>query len=253
MEHPTQRFSNRVENYVRYRPSYPRDILPFLEINCHLLPNQTIADIGSGTGLLTQLFLDHGNSVYAVEPNAAMRNAAEQRLSTYANFTSIAGRAEEIPLAADSVDFVTAGQAFHWFEPQPTRRAFQRILKANGWIVLIWNQRLETTPLQRDYGQILSAYAPEYAAVNHRNFSGIESLADFLSPGAFHLAEFENAQSFDFAGLQGRLMSSSYAPTPDQPEYAPLMQALQRIFDRYAVSGRVQFDYVTQLYYAQVA
>ncbi|MBE9076203.1 class I SAM-dependent methyltransferase [Romeria aff. gracilis LEGE 07310] len=253
MKHPTERFSNRVEDYVRYRPTYPQAILPFLEQTCQLRADCAIADIGSGTGLLTQLFLNYGSPVYAVEPNAAMRGAAEQRLNSHSGFTSLAGRAEEIPLAADSVDFITAGQAFHWFEPALARREFERILKPGGWVVLVWNQRLETTPLQRAYGKMLLAHAPDYAAVNHRNFSGIESLSNFLKPGAFELAEFENVQHFDFAGLKGRLMSSSYAPTPDQAAHTPLMQALQQLFDQHAESGRVQFDYVTQLYYAQIS
>ena len=137
----TERFSNRVQDYARYRPHYPAAVIGSLQTNCQLLETSVIADVGSGTGILTELFLRHGNPVLAVEPNRQMREAGERLLEGYPHFQSIAGRAEATTLPEQSVDFVTAGQAFHWFDRKKAKAEFSRILKARGWVVLAWNER----------------------------------------------------------------------------------------------------------------
>src|SRR6266446_9260655 len=113
MSAPTERFSNRVENYIRYRPGYPKEIIELLKAECGLFPQSVVADAGSGTGLLAKLFLENGNLVFGIEPNREMRAAGERLLQAYPRFTSIAGTAEATTLPGQSVDFVTAGQAFH--------------------------------------------------------------------------------------------------------------------------------------------
>ncbi|MEM9906031.1 MAG: class I SAM-dependent methyltransferase, partial [Cyanobacteria bacterium P01_D01_bin.44] len=143
---PTQRFSNRVADYIKCRPDYPPTLLAYLTQHGGLTSKQTVADIGMGTGLLTHHFLDHGNRVYGVEPNAEMRSAAVECLHPYAHFHPLDGQAEATTLPPDSVDWVVAGQAFHWFDRPAARAEFERILKPGGRVALVWNDRLESDP-----------------------------------------------------------------------------------------------------------
>jgi ubiquinone/menaquinone biosynthesis C-methylase UbiE len=249
---PTQRFSSRVENYIKYRPRYPPAVIETLTAECQLTPAARIADIGSGTGILTELFLQNGNHVFAVEPNREMREAGERLLQPYPNFQSVDGRAEATTLAERSVDFVTAGQAFHWFDLEPTRAEFQRILKPKGWVVLIWNERDTTsTPFLRAYEQLLEDYATDYAQVNHKNVDE-KMLEDFYGTSAFKLKKFNNQQAFDYEGLKGRLLSSSYTPEVGHPQHALLLAELHKIFQAHQVNGRVAFDYKTLMYYGRL-
>src|SRR5258706_4086166 len=139
MTDTVERFSNRVANYVKYRPDYPREIIGFLEANCGLTHESVIADIGCGTGISSRLFLENCNRVIGVEPNAAMRAAAEEQLAEFPEFTAVDGTSEHTALPDASVDIVAAAQAFHWFDPEKTRPAFRRILKTAAYNVLIWN------------------------------------------------------------------------------------------------------------------
>src|SRR6202142_258249 len=165
---PTARFSDRVENYVRYRPGYPPEVLDLLRDQCGLQPTHVVADIASGTGLFTKLLLENGNSVYAVEPNAEMREMGAHVLEGYERLVTVSGTAEETTLASASVDFVTAAQAAHWFDLPRTRKEFVRILRTGGWCVLIWNERLtEGTPFLRVNEQLLLTYGTDYKAGRH--------------------------------------------------------------------------------------
>ena len=250
---PTQRFSSRVANYVKYRPSYPAATLDLLSAECGLTTDSIIGDIGSGTGLLSELFLKNGNRVYGIEPNKEMREAGEQLLKDYAHFTSIAATAEATTLPDHSLDFITAGQAFHWFDRERVNVEFPRILKPHGWIVLVWNERrVDSTPFLRAYEELLRTYSPDYAQVDHRNVDDTVIDVTFRSM-RFNLKSFENRQVFDFDGVRGRLLSSSYAPEVGHPNHAPMLDALATIFDQYQVDGRVSFDYETQVYYGQLA
>ncbi len=253
MKSPTQRFSDRVEDYLRYRPHYPAAMLAHLVQHCGFSRHWAIADIGSGTGLLAEQWLGNGNLVYGVEPNPEMRQAAATLWAAEPQFISIAGQAEQTTLPDAGVDCITVGQAFHWFEPAATRREFQRILKPEGWVVLVWNQRqLDTTPFLQDYEQLLQTYAPDYKSVRAR-LPNPEQLATFYHPGTVHSALFPNQQSFDAVGLYGRMMSSSYIPKPGEPQHIELRQALQDLFDTHQSQGQVQFHYQTALYYGQLA
>lgn len=249
----TQRFSSRVENYVRYRPAYPPAIIPFLAGECGLTPNDVIADIGSGTGLLAKLFLDNGNRVIGVEPNREMREAGERFLAAYPHFVSLNGTAEATALPDASVDAIIAGQAFHWFDAQQARREFLRILKPAGWVALIWNaRRVDSSPFQREYDQMLRAYSEEYARANHQDTVTGAVIEAFFGQRVGQ-ARFDNAQQFDFDGLLGRLMSSSYAPEAGHPNHAPLAKALRDLFEAHQQAGRVTFEYDTEMYYAQLS
>jgi SAM-dependent methyltransferase len=249
---PTQRFSSRVEDYVRFRPGYPKAILALLRRDCGLSPASVIADIGSGTGLSAKLFLPNGNRVYGVEPNPEMREAGERLLAKYARFTSVAATAEATTLPDANIDFLVAGQAFHWFDIPITRAEFNRILKPDGWIVLMWNERhVSDTIFLRNYERILKTYCPEYAIVDHRRVDA-RTLHKFFGRQGFKFAHFDNAQKFDFDGLRGRLLSSSYAPEPGHPNHAPMLAELRRVFDAYQSGGHVAFLYDTQVYYGHL-
>jgi SAM-dependent methyltransferase len=244
---PTQRFSSRVEDYIRYRPSYPAAIVPWLARECGLAPPAAIADIGSGTGILSRLFLRLGCTVFGVEPNADMRAAGVRLLAGEPGFHSVDGRAEATTLPGGAMDFVTAGQAFHWFDPEPTGAEFRRILKPQGWVVLVWNERLVTAGFLSEYEVLLHRHATDYDRVDHRQIDAA-ALTRFFGHDAWRAATFPNHQDFDWDGLRGRLLSSSYAPPPDSPHYQPMMQELAALFATYRQAGHVKVVYETKLY-----
>jgi SAM-dependent methyltransferase len=247
------RFSNRVADYVRYRPGYPAALLDLLRDECGLRAELSciIADIGSGTGLLAELFLKQGNRVFGVEPNPEMRAAGEEFLRSYANFTSVAGAAEATNLADGSVNFVTAGQAFHWFEPAAARREFCRVLAPGGWMAVVWNDRHMDTPFARDYEAMLAHYGTDYTQVRD-SYPQATTIKNFFGEAAFAERSLNNSQVFDSEGLSGRLRSSSYAPTPGHTNYPAMMAELDRIFRAHQEDGRVRMEYITRVYFGQL-
>ena len=243
----TTRFSDRVENYVRYRPGYPPEVLQTLKGECGLTPSHIIADIASGTGIWTRLLLENGNRVFGIEPNAEMRGAGESFLAGFSNFTSMPGTAETTQLPEHSVDFITAAQAAHWFDRKRARKEFVRILRPSGWLVLLWNERrTDSTPFLRSYEQLLLTYGTDYQDVRHENTTA--AVHEFFDPAPFTERAFDMRQEFNYAGLEGRVLSSSYAPGPGHPAHAPMLRELRHIFDAHAVGGRVAFEYKTRLY-----
>jgi SAM-dependent methyltransferase len=250
---PTLRFSSRVENYVKYRPGYPTGVVDTLTKECGLTANSLVADIGSGTGILSEIFLKNGNRVFGVEPNHEMRDAGERLLGKYPCFTSVNGTAEETTLADCSVGFVTAGQAFHWFDRGRARKEFARILKPDGWVALIWNERLtDTSPFLRAYEDLLRQYGTDYAAVDHRNID-IEAITAFFAPQPFTQRKFDNQKIFGYEELKGRLLSSSYTPEPGHPKHHPMLDALRALFDKHEIDGKVSIDYITVLYFGRLS
>jgi SAM-dependent methyltransferase len=248
---PTARFSDRVENYVRYRPGYPPEVLDLLRAECGLQPSHLIADIASGTGVFTRLLLENGNSVFAVEPNTEMREAGVHELESYDRLVSVAGTAEETTLRSASVDFVTAAQAAHWFDLPRARSEFVRILRPEGWCVLIWNERrTATTPFLRDYEQLLLTYGTDYKEVRHERTTAL--IHKFFAPALCQERVFSLCQQFDYEGTAGRLLSSSYAPLEGHPSHAPMMRELERIFRAHAVDDKVGFEYNTRVYYGHL-
>ncbi len=247
-----QRFSNRVSDYARYRPSYPAALLDLLAHECGLRSDQVIADIGSGTGLLSKLFLDHGNRVYGIEPNREMREGGDEFLRSYTSFTSTNGSAESTTLPDSSVDFITVGQAFHWFDVAAAQREFRRILKPAGWCIVVWqDRRMDEAPFARDYENVLVRFGMDYKSVKD-TYPESEKMRAFFDPGTFHSTDLPNHQDFDFDGLAGRLRSSSYAPTESHPNYAPMMAELRRIFDAYQHLGAVRMEYFARVYFGKL-
>jgi len=245
----TQRFSDRVLNYVKYRPGYPKEVLDFLTTTTGLTPSWKIADLGSGTGISTVLFLDNGNTVYAVEPNEPMRKKAEEILGARSNFISIDGTAEHTTLASSSIDLIIAGQAFHWFEPVATKKECMRILRPGGSIALLWNERQKHSAFEKAYEELLLAFGSDYQQVNHSNITEKE-LSAFFAPAPFALKASDNRQSFDWQRLEGRFLSSSYIPLEQNDTYKEMMRRLKDIFDTWQQDGKVCFDYQTKLYVA---
>jgi SAM-dependent methyltransferase len=247
----TSRFSDRVANYVLYRPGYPTAVIQELTAACGLASSHVVADVASGTGIWTRMLLENGNAVFGVEPNAEMREAGERLLAAFPKFSSATGTAEATTLADQSVDFVTAAQAAHWFDRERARREFVRILKPGGWLVLLWNERLtDSTVFLRDYEQLLLTYGTDYQDIRHEHTTS--TVNEFFDPAPFQERAFEMRQEFDYAGVEGRLLSSSYAPGPEHPKHASMLRELRRIFDARATEGRVAFEYQTRLYFGQL-
>jgi SAM-dependent methyltransferase len=261
---PTERFTSRVEAYRKYRPHYPKAVIEALRERTGLQPSHIIADVGSGTGISSELFLDNGNFVYGIEPNKAMREAGEAYLSSYKNFRSINGTAEATALPDRSVDYVIAGQAFHWFDAARAEREFRRILKPGGWAVILWNDReFDTTPFLRDYEQLLLDFGTDYVQVNHRNVvitstpdtnissSNATRTIDFFHGTPVLELKFDNTQVLDYESLEGRLLSSSYLPNHDSSNYSAMLARLREIFNRHAAKGVVEMRYQTLCYAGQ--
>jgi len=240
-----------VENYIRYRPSYPSAIIDLLAEDCGLAKDWTVADIGSGPGNLTRLFLNYGAHVYAIEPNQEMREAGERLLGARPGFASISGTAEATGLPDASVDLVTAGQSFHWFDRQRAGVEFRRILRPPQWVALVWNERLAgASPFLTALDQFLARYVRSES--QRREAGSSRALEEFFAADGYHEATFENRQTFDFAGLCGRVLSSSYAPLPGEPGHAELLEQLRVLFEAHQDHGTVAFEYETQVYYGQL-
>jgi SAM-dependent methyltransferase len=245
---PAQRYSDRVADYERYRPGYPPVLIEWLREHGALPPSAIVADIGAGTGISSALFLDAGCTVVAVEPNAAMRAAAERRFGDRAGFRAVAGRAEATTLADASIDLVAAGTAFHWFDRDAARVELARIVKPSGRVALFWNVRSLASRFMQGYEALLRAHSTEYAATDARQRADAHAIGAFFGARAFEHAVFANAQSLDFDALLGRVHSSSYAPLPGDPAHASLVAALRELFDRSAENGRVAMLYDTHIY-----
>ncbi len=250
---PITRFSHTVDYYAKYRPSYPAAVVDLLEQKGGGKPGAVVADIGSGTGLFAKLLLDHQYKVLGIEPNTAMREKAEQQLADYANFTSVDATAEETGLRSQSVDSITVATAFHWFDKERAKKEFQRILKAGGLCMLIWNVRLtEASPLMAQYEALLKQYGTDYKEVEAKKVNEKE-IQQFFKPASVNLTEFAHQQSLDKQGFLGRLLSASYAPQLGDPNYEVMLQAANHLFDTYQKEGWVELIYSTKCYYARIA
>ena len=244
---PADRFSNRVDDYVRARPGYPDGVVATLAARFGLAPRWTIADIGAGTGISAELFLRHGCTVIAVEPNHAMRAAAGGLLGKSPRFRAVDGTAEATTLDPASVDAVVAAQAFHWFDRAAFRAESRRILKPGGIVALLWNvRRADASPFGAGYEALLRAFATDYLTVRHENVSDDELAAFFGGPFERYL--FDNVQILDLAGLSARLLSSTYVPAVGQKAHAPMMAALDRLFEEHERDGTVAMEYELRVY-----
>jgi SAM-dependent methyltransferase len=246
------RFSDRAEDYAKYRPHYSHDVVQALRGACRLRAEHLIADVGCGPGLLAEVFLESGNRVLGVEPNREMRIAGEKYLAAYSNFRMIEGSAEATTLADASADFVVAGQAFHWFRPPDARREFARILKPGGWAVLVWHLRdTRSTPFLRAYEQLVQEFSIDYEQVAHQRVATPDSIQRFFAPNQMTFLQQHKQQHHDYDGLRGRLLSSSYIPKSGE-RYDAMMRVLPELFSSHAVDGHVALEYDTNIYYGHL-
>lgn len=248
----TTRFSDRVDNYVKYRPHYPAAAYAFMKDHFKLGKASSLVDVGSGTGISTGPFLKMGCTVYAVEPNAEMRVAAEREFSKSPGFKSVDGTAEKTNLPDRSVDLILCAQAFHWFDAEKSRNEFMRVRKPSGAVVLMWNNRLEVgTPFLEAYEKLLQTFGTDYGKVKRQNVMHNGSI-EVLFKNGFDTKSFPNAQYFDYEGLKGRLLSSSYAPNLSHPNHIPMMRELESIFKKYSSDGQIEMLYDTTLYFGKL-
>lgn len=246
------RFSDRAEDYAKYRPRYAPDVAHALQQACGLRAEHLIADVGCGPGMLAEIFLQNANRVIGVEPNREMRVAGEKYLAAYPNFSMVDGSAEATTLPDASVDFVVAGQAFHWFDPPKARTEFARVLKPGGWTVLVWHDRdVVSTPFLRDYETFVQQYAIDYEQVSHKWVATYDALQHFFAPNEMTLIKQHNRQTVDMDGLRGRLLSSSYIPKSG-PRYEAMIKALPQLFESHAADGNVILEYDTKIYYGHL-
>ncbi|MGH2581287.1 MAG: class I SAM-dependent methyltransferase [Anaerolineales bacterium] len=249
---PTKRFSSRAGNYARYRPGYPEALYEYLIAEAGLQSTDKIADLGSGTGLLSALFLKNGHVVFGIEPNPEMRAHAERLLAQEPRFYSVEGRAEAIPLEEKTIDFVAAAQAFHWFDPQNAKLEMRRVLVPGKQVALVWNRRDHTNDFQVGYEALLDEYGTDYRQVDQQRSVTDANIAAFFSPHQVKKEIFPNRQTLDETGLKGRLLSSSYIPMEDQPQFGAMMADLANLFSRFQDGGRVHFDYKTTVYHGPI-
>jgi SAM-dependent methyltransferase len=249
---PTERFSSRVENYVRFRPSYPQEVIDVLQAECGLTRQSVVADIASGTGLFTRLLLENGNRVFGVEPNKDMREAGDHYLAGFPGFTSVPATAECTTLPDRSVDLITCAQAAHWLKREEALREFQRILKPEHFAVILFNDRkVKGNAFSDDYEALVVKYGTDYSEVQRlgRIFEGV----DFFVPYRCEKRTLPNYQDFDYESLEGRLLSSSYAPQRGEPSFEPMIAGLREIFAKHERNGRVRMEYDTNIYFAKLS
>ncbi len=250
MTRAVDRFSDRVDNYVRCRPSYPEAVLDWL--GERLSPRPDVVDVGAGTGVFADQMLRRGWAVHAVEPNDAMRRACLERLGGVAGFGGSYGTAEDTGLPNESADLVTAAQAFHWFDPDAALPEFKRLLRPDGLVAVVWNSReTDTSPFLIAYEAFLRGLRTDYRKVDQHRLTD-EAMAAYL-PQQFEACHWPNAQVFDLESLKGRFLSSSYAPAPGQPGHAEAIRRLETIFAEHERDGVVEFRYLTRLYVGRPA
>jgi SAM-dependent methyltransferase len=247
----TARFGDRVADYVKYRPSYPKEIVTVLEREHGLTKDVVVADVGSGTGISTRIFLAAGYEVIGVEPNAPMRAAAERDAAAFPHFRSVDGTAEATTLPDASVGLVLAAQAFHWFDVEKTRLEWARITRTPKLVALVWNERTMGSPFLQAYEALLIRVSPDYAAVRHQDRASPEVVrAFFATPPREHV--FPNAQTLDRDGHFGRALSSSYVPKSG-PAHDEVMRGLEELWNTYgAATGSVTWTYDTRMYVSEL-
>ncbi len=209
------KFTDKAEVYAKYRPSYPSEYIEYLVSEADLNENCMIADIGSGTGILSRQLLDKGFTVIGVEPNDDMRTLAEQTLKPDSHFISVDAVAEKTTLNDSSLDLITVAQAFHWFDIEQFRLECQRILKQDANVNLVWNSRDGASDINKESADICQKYCP-----NFKGFSGgIEEtpipFQDFFRDGKYDFKNFRNDLQLNLIGFLGRYLSASYSPKKD--------------------------------------
>ena len=244
-----RRFANRAANYVKYRPHYPKTVISWIKETIGLAQTALIADIGCGTGISSELFLEFGCKVVGIEPSDEMREAANEvyrRFIETGHYQTVKGTAENLPFEAHSVDVVLAGQSFHWFDAPKFHKEVKRVLKPEGWLIMMWNSRQRSgTPLLDAYEDLLLTHGTDYQAVHHMKNGDEEVRLVFSS---YQRKEFDNFKKESLAEAKGRMFSSSYTPAPADPASKRMLAYLKEIFAQTNEAGYVDFRYLTEVY-----
>ncbi|MDQ0229175.1 class I SAM-dependent methyltransferase [Metabacillus malikii] len=247
----TNTFTNKAELYAKYRQTYPSDYIDYLVSKADINDDCIIADIGSGTGILSKQLLERCFTVIGVEPNDDMRAAAEQSLKSCSRFTSVKATAEETTLHDHSVDFVTVAQAFHWFDIDKFRVECQRILKHDAKVALVWNIRDESSILNKESAAICKKYCPSFTGFSGGMHENPLPFHQFFNAG-FEVKTFRNDLPFHLDGFLGRYLSASFAPKKNDKEYNPFINALKELFERYSNNGTIIIPNLTRSYLGEV-
>jgi len=226
-------FTHKVADYIASRPDYPDALFAALAERALLSPVARVADVGAGTGLFSQGLLARGARVVAVEPNPAMRAAAQALLGDAPRFQAVEGSAEEIPLPNACVDLVTAAQAFHWFDIDAARREFLRVLTPSGQVALVWNDRVATDPLHLALDDVFERHggARRGALLAHEERHDVPR---FFNAAPVASMAFDHEHSLDGAGLLSLVFSRSYMPAHDSPAGRAAAVDVDRVFDTFA-------------------
>lgn len=237
-------FSGRVADYSAFRPDYPDSLFDTLKTFAPPAPDVTVADVGAGTGLLTQGLLRHGYRVTAIEPNTQMRQAADERLGTCPGYHSTSGLAESLPFDSESVGLITAAQAFHWFDVERARVEFLRVLDARGQVAIIWNDRTLDDPLNAALDEMFDRYGSVKRAGLRAHDDRSAASRLFAGSAPRELA-FPHAQRLDRQGLLGLVFSRSYVPARDTDAGRRVAAEVGTMFDRFAQAGMAEVRYRT--------
>jgi SAM-dependent methyltransferase len=240
-------FSTKAADYATARLRYPAELFERLRASHALFAAAQIADIASGTGLFTAQLLDRGYAVTAIEPNAAMRAVADAALAKHRKYRSIAASAEATTLADASLDLITAAQAFHWFDIAAVRREWLRVLKPHGRVVLVWNTRPLSDPLQKELDDLLGEFGGRRQAALDRR-QDLAKVPSFFVAASFEHFELAHAQELDRDGLISLALSRSAMPDRDTPEGQRAVRMLMQLFDRHARGGKVGLTYRTKAF-----
>lgn len=244
---PIELFSGREQIYHRFRPRYPTALIDVLKAETGLDTFHTVADIGSGTGISSERFINNGNRVFAVEPNREMRLIAEDNFGDNPLFFSVQGTAEVTNLDDSSMDFVTAGQAFHWFEKEKAKAEFKRILKPGGWCVLFWNiRRKDVNEFAAEYEAFVDKCAAEYRGPGGGKAREEKNLREFIDLN-FRRFIIPHQRSLDLEGLIGNLFSASYMPLAGEPSVPDIENEVRKLFGRFQQNGVVTFPLETEV------
>lgn len=239
MSETQDRFTGRVADYERYRTRYPAQVIDILSERCGLTREAQVADIGAGTGMLSELFLEYGNSVVAIEPNDEMRAGSERLAQAWPGLLVKRGTAEATGLEDASVDYVVAGRAFHWFDPEPAKLEFKRILRPGGWVVLVTNSRVrDDSPQSLDYETLLREHGIDYKE-NRERYEIAPKINTFFAGGEMFRKEISGEQRLTLEDLIGLTQSLSVSPLPGDPRYPGMQKALDEFFSKWEREGTV--------------
>ena len=250
MSSTVSRFDGRAEAYASARPAYAPALMEWLQSAYHLGPGSVVADIGAGTGKFTTQLLALGATVYAVEPNAEMRAQAEIFLKESKRLQILEGTASATTLPEHHFDFVCAAQAFHWFDVTAFQKECRRLLKPDGLVVLVWNTREATAPVNKAWAAVYARYCPEFKGFMNGLQSDDAKIQKFFAGQYVHKV-FPAPLHFDQEGFIRRSLSSSYSLKPGEPNFDAYIESLQKVFAAYAEEGVIAIANISEAYVGQ--